>query len=157
MSELTQIRPVGGIASVEISPAHNVSQVEIHSTNSRRRELILRDNSLLKELPLIERGSTYAAEADARNGIISVCHKLTLVVEHSELENIVSLAANGIIAIATTRAGERLLIGWSDKFGIKQPLRLCSVEFSTGTKPLNRPLATIVFECLDTSLNPIEL
>ncbi len=127
-------KPVGGVAAVVIVP---------------------RDGSPRPAAPLVEERSSYEEELVSDDGILRVHHTLTLVVPREAAAAMLPLAAgmaaDGVTALVTTAAGERLTVGWSERFGFEQPLRLRSFRLATGTRPADGNAATLRFESDDTT------
>ena len=70
-------------------------------------------------------------------------HTLTLVVGREAFRKAFTPAlrraaeTEGLIALVTMASGERLLAGWSARFGTSQPLRPDSFAMESGIKPLD--------------------
>ena len=56
----------------------------------------------------------------------------------------------GLIALVTMASGERLLAGWSARFGTSQPLRPGSFAMESGIKPLDGTPAVLTLASEDT-------
>lgn len=127
-------KPVGGITAVAIVPL---------------------DGSPQPSIPLIEERSSYTEEIVSDDGILRVHHMLTLVVPHEAAAAMLPLAAGmtagGVTALVATAAGEQLTVGWSERFGFEQPLRLRSFSLETGKRPADGNAATLRYESDDTT------
>ena len=89
------------------------------------------------------------------DGILRVHHTLTLVVPREAAAALLPLAAGmaaaGVTAVVRTAAGEELTVGWSERFGFEQPLRLRSLLLGSGTHAADGNAATLRFESDDTT------
>lgn len=130
----TQRKPAGGVTAAELVP---------------------RDGSPQPEVALVEERSSYAEEYVSDGGIVRVHHTLTLVVSRETAAGLAplaeGLAREGATALVTTAAGERLTVGWSERFGTEQPLRLRSFVLGTGERPAEGNAAVLRFESDDTT------
>jgi hypothetical protein len=85
---------------------------------------------------------------------VGTCHRLvrhTLSMEFAAtddarqaLAELASVADGGLVAIVTTGSGERLLVGYSRRFGNRFPLRVESHTHTSGVTPAEHPTYTIV-------------
>jgi hypothetical protein len=66
------------------------------------------------------------------------------------VEELASTSTRGLIALVTTRDNERLLVGYSPKFGTEQPLRLTRATGSTAQAYWEIPTETIHFVSEDS-------
>jgi hypothetical protein len=60
------------------------------------------------------------------------------------LSELASVAEGGLVAIVTTGSGEKLLVGYSHRFGGRFPLRIESHHSASGVIPADSPTQTIV-------------
>ena len=108
-------------------------------------------------LPLAEWRSEYEERVDSRNGTPYVEHLLRVVVpaeyahDHLDAGLLRRWALSGTAAVIGTESGERLLVGWSERMGSEQPLRLTAVEHLTGPSPRTIPATVLTFRCADAS------
>ncbi len=127
-------RPAGGVAAVELLPCDGAPQPAIE---------------------LVEGRSSYTEECLCDGGAVRVRHTLTLVVPRTTAAALVplaeGLALSGATAVVTTGAGERLTVGWSERFGREQPLRLRSFVLATGERASAGNAAVLRFESEDRS------
>lgn len=126
-------KPVGGITAVTLALLSGV----------------------LQSITLVEERSSYIEEVISDDGILRVHHTLTLVVPRSEVASLLqiapALAAEGVTGSVTTSAGERLIVGWSNRFILEQPLRLTSFVIGSGARHADGNEATLRFESDDTT------
>ena len=121
-----------------------------------RAEAIFRDATQLTALPLAEQRSSYAERLDTDAGPQRVRHTLTLVVGRETFRKAFTPAlrraaeTEGLIALVTMASGERLLAGWSARFGTSQPLRPDSFAMESGIKPLDGTPAVLTLTSEDT-------
>ena len=146
MSDGKRLKPVGGIVSVAVVPAGTAA---VGSAEAAAAAAV--------GVPLVEGCSSYDEKTDSHDGIIRIEHRLTIAVppeyarEHIDERTLRLWAAVGTAAVVTTEAGERLLAGWSERFGGEQPLRLVGMESSTGKTPHSTPAVVLTFRSIDTS------
>ena len=139
-------KPVGGIAAAAVVPAGAAalgSAAEVAAA--------------AVAVPLVEGRSSYDETTDSRDGTVRVEHLLTLAVpadfarRHLGEELCRRWATEGTAAVVVTEAGERLVAGWSERFGGEQPLRLATLELSTDKSPRAVPVALLTLRSVDTS------
>lgn len=121
MADSTPRKPAGGVAAVTVTPAGNLLRAAVAADG--RAEAIFRDATQLTALPLAEQRSSYAERLDTDAGPQRVRHTLTLVVNREAFRKAFTPAlrraaeTEGLIALVTMASGERLLAGWSARFG----------------------------------------
>ena len=141
MADSTPRKPAGGVAAVTVTPAGNLLRAAVAADG--RAEAIFRDATQLTALPLAEQRSSYAERLDTDAGPQRMRHTLTLVVGRETFRKAFTPAlrraaeTEGLIALVTMASGERLLAGWSARFGTSQPLRPDSFAMESGIKPLD--------------------
>ena len=146
MADSTPRKPAGGVAAVTVTPAGNLLRAAVAADG--RAEAIFRDATQLTALPLAEQRSSYAERL--------VRHTLTLVVNREAFRKAFTPAlrraaeTEGLIALVTMASGERLLAGWSARFGTSQPLRPDSFAMESGIKPLDGTPAVLTLTSEDT-------
>ena len=154
MAASTPRKPAGGVAAVTVTPAGNLLRAALGADG--RAEAVFRDGTLLTRLPLAEQRSSYAERLDTDAGPQRVRHTLTLVVGREAFRKAFTLAlrraaeTEGLIALVTMASGERLLAGWSARFGTSQPLRPGSFAMESGIKPLDGTPAVLTLASEDT-------
>ena len=150
MADSTPRKPAGGVAAVTVTPAGNLLRAAVAADG--RAEAIFRDATQLTALPLAEQRSSYAERLDTDAGPQRVRHTLTLVVGRKAFTPALRRAAEteGLIALVTMASGERLLAGWSARFGTSQPLRPDSFAMESGIKPLDGTPAVLTLTSEDT-------
>lgn len=140
------IKPVGGLKRVAVVPAGTTvadSPQEIASQ--------------VVALPLMEDGSVYEEILQSEDGVLIVCHRLTLtlardVAQREVTERVaVAWSREGTAALVETLSGERLIVGWSERWQHEQPLRLVKMESTTALSPAEIPTARLIFESYDDS------
>ena len=147
MADSTPRKPAGGVAAVTVTPAGNLLRAAVAADG--RAEAIFRDATQLTALPLAEQRSSYAGPQRMR-------HTLTLVVGRETFRKAFTPAlrraaeTEGLIALVTMASGERLLAGWSARFGTSQPLRPDSFAMESGIKPLDGTPAVLTLTSEDT-------
>jgi len=150
MSQPTKF--IGGVAEVMITP---ISNVILSSSDITNEEALFRDSSLIETIDILEDRSSYSEEEIVKDGISSVKHSLKIVLRRevglSLRSQLDTRYINGVVAILTTHAKERLLVGFTPKFGEEQPLRVIGSGFETGLSPKDYPLFSVTLQCEDTS------
>ena len=151
MADSTPRKPAGGVAAVTVTPAGNLLRAAVAADG--RAEAIFRDATQLTALPLAEQRSSYAERLDTDAGPQRMRHTLTLVVGRETFRKAFTPAlrraaeTEGLIALVTMASGERLLAGWSARFGTSQPLR---PAMESGIKPLDGTPAVLTLTSEDT-------
>lgn len=139
------IKPVGGIESVAVVPAG------IAAAGSPAGIAVQ-----AVELPLVEDASYYEERTEWREGIPCTEHLLSVTLPRDAAQRIFTpravewWSAVGTAAVVRTASGERLTVGWSERFGGEQPLRLVSLVTTTARSPREVPTATALFRSFDT-------
>lgn len=86
-----------------------------------------------------------------------VRHTLILASDPEEVrsaigeESFARLAAQGVVARIETSSGAVLLAGWTETFGVEQPLRLREARYNSESRPAARPVLTLTLVGEDTS------
>lgn len=147
-------KPAGGVVAVTLSPAGNLLRAEASGGGV---EVTFRDERRLVVLPLAEERSSYGEEADTQAGPMRIKHLLTLAVNRElasecfSAELLQTAATEGLLAIVTMASGERLLAGWSAKFGTSQSLRTGTVRMASGQKALDGTWTYLTLGSEDTA------
>lgn len=147
-------KPAGGLCAVTLTPATNLRGVSAAADGSV--EVNFGDDALLVHLPLAEQRSSYTETLDTQAATARVRHTLTPVVDREAAREYFTPAfvrvatTEGVVAVVSAASGERLLVGWSARFGAEQPLRLAAIENASGTEPLDGTPVTLAFESEDT-------
>lgn len=147
-------KPAGGVTAVTITPAGNLLRTVV--TADGRIEAVFRDATQLTGLPLAEQRSSYAELSDTDAGPLRVRHTLTLVMDRETARTLFTPAfrrtaqTEGLAALVTMASGERLLAGWSARFGTAHPLRPGSFGMESGTEPLDGTAAVLTLTSEDT-------
>ena len=146
MAHVQHLKPAGGILRVAVVPAGTTA-------GGSPQEIA----AAAVELPLVEGLSSYDEITRVHDGIASVEHLLTIAVPAgcagASLDPRTQRlwASAGTAAVIDTVSGERIVAGWSERFGSEQPLRLTGIELSTGKTPGVTPAAILTFRSVDTS------
>lgn len=148
-------KPAGGVAGVSLYRKSDIEAVRV--TGGRCAGIDLRTGAAPLTPLLVEDRSSYTEESVGEEGLPATRHALTAVfywyTEREELagEILEELATDGAVACVDLHNGERLLVGWSERLGFEQPLRLVKYRFLTGTKPADRPLLELHLESCDAA------
>lgn len=146
MAAQRKIKPVGGIESVAVVPAGTAAAGSPQEIAAQA-----------EELPLVEDASYYEERTEWLDGIPRTEHRLSVTLPRDEAQRIFTpqavewWATAGTAAVVRTASGERLVVGWSERFGGEQPLRLVSIASTTARSPREVPTATALFRSFDTS------
>lgn len=138
-------KPVGGIAHVELFAVHGLGGVE---------DMVPGQGV---EVSLMDDGSHYDEVTEAQGLPVSVVHTLTLCSDRNltaawrDAEFLMHAAAEGVAARIRLRTGEELLVGWSQRFGFEQALRLRSLTFHSGSRPQEQPKVVLTLSSRDTT------
>ena len=122
-------KPKGGVVAAELYPAG-----ELHSL-----EGLTAGTGIGVEL--VDDGSKYEELFVAKEGLVSVEHTLTLcaarnkATEWLDADFLQRCAVEGVVARVEMATGEELWIGWSEKFGTEQALRLKQMQYMSGSEP----------------------
>lgn len=144
MTENLTYKPIGGVAEAELWVVGGLTSVEE-----------LRDGTGLR-VDLADDGSLYEESIETEGRPVSVRHTLTLCSDPNRARAwfdsrlLDHAAIEGLAARITLATGERLTLGWSERFGFEQALRLRSLHFSSGAKPNASPTVKLVLEARDT-------
>ena len=145
-------KPAGGIVSVElIAAADFTGAVYNHAgacftsaeTSGPFAAYVFREDR-----------AAYTEEASGNDGQPLVKH--TLKVEFpagpetdGAVAGLSAAASGGFVAIVTTGTGQRLLAGYSVRFGTQYPLRPVKVSSASGSCPSDFPSVTVTLESTD--------
>ena len=108
------------------------------------------------EVSLMDDGSHYDEQTQASGLPVSVEHTLTLCSDRwlaaawFDKEFMQRAAADGVAARITMATGEEIVVGWSERFGFEQPLRLKTLTFCSGSKPNDSPRVVLTLSSRDT-------
>ena len=112
--------------------------------------------SAARPVPVVEERSSYEEVSAVVDGAVCIEHRLVLAVpadyaaECLTAELLRHWAVEGTAAAVDTESGERIVVGWSERFGCEQPLRLVSAEFSSGNSTRQTPAAILTLRSFDT-------
>jgi hypothetical protein len=59
----------------------------------------------------------------------------------------------GFVARVTLASGERIVAGWSPRFGVLYPLRLVAAEIASGRTPADEPTIALKLESTDGTIS----
>ena len=144
MTENEFYKPVGGILSAELFYVGDLES-ELDMVEGRG-----------VEVELIDYKSSYEELMSADNGLVSVQHTLTLCSDRNlahewfDEQWLARLASEGVAARVTLSTGEQIVLGYSERFGFEQALRLQSLKFFSGKSPNESPRVQLVLRSHDT-------
>ena len=145
MTEKRSFKPVGGVAHAELFAVGGIDSVED----------MVQGKGITVEL--LDQGSHYDEEASADNLPVSVQHTLTLCAWSDrgaawlDADFLARAAADGVVARVGLRSGESMVVGWSQRFGLEQPLRLRSMAFHSGSRLSDSPHVVLTLTSHDTA------
>lgn len=144
MTEKRLFKPVGGVAHAELFAVGGLTSAE-DLEQGRGLAVDLTDD-----------GSHYHEEASADNLPVSVQHSLTLcstrwqATEWFDADFLAHASADGVVARIGLCSGESIVVGWSQRFGFEQPLRLRSLHFNSGSHANDSPRVELTLTSCDT-------
>jgi hypothetical protein len=145
-------KPVGGVVAVEVVSASDFTDAVWDTTAGCFVSVNL--SAPLARYVFREDGCTYTETSEGtRLGLVrhSLAMEFTATQEAQQaLSELKTASRNGLIAIVTMGIGERLLVGYSPRFGSNFPLRIASDTYSSGITPADYPTRTIVLVSEDT-------
>lgn len=144
MTGNTRYKPVGGVAHVELFAVQGFARVED----------MVQGAGLT--IALMDDGSHYDEHISSDHLPVSVQHTLTLCAPRSQAsawfdsDFLAHASAEGVVARIALCSGEKMMIGWSPKFGFEQALRLRSLQFHSGDRPQQTPTVELTLCSCDT-------
>ncbi|MBO5875046.1 MAG: hypothetical protein J6Q20_00805 [Alistipes sp.] len=150
-------KPVGGVRSVRLCAAENVDYVEFAEDANGYKLLTFFDREQIMECSLLEDASWLEESFAFEDGVVAVQHTLTLVAERNdaaawiEPEFYREAMDMGLCAEVELNDGRRLLVGYSERFGSQQPLRIKEIISSSGSRLVDSPRIKMTLESYDTS------
>ncbi len=148
-------KPVGGVAGVSLYRKSDIEAVWV--ADGLCAGIDLRTGAAPLTVPLAEDRSSYTEESVGEEALPATRHTLTIVCpRHAGREMFAGpileqLSADGAVACVELCNGERLIVGWTERLGLEQPLRLKRFRFLTGPKPVDAPLLELHLECVDAA------
>lgn len=147
-------KSVGGVARIVLHFATAVRPIDWEA-GSQAVKVAFDDTGI--PLTLKEYASTLDEQLSVEQGLVAVRHTLTAVMRRRDAllwldaEQLRRLAEQGTIAEVVLMDGRRLLVGWSERFGACQPLKLASMVSHSGKAPDDEPTVTMVLNTTDTA------
>ncbi len=148
-------KPIGGVVGVSLYRKSDVMAVRVADGLCTGIDLCAGAAPLA--VPIAEDRSSYTEESVGDEGLPATRHTLTIVCHRYPgrvmfagplLEQ---LATDGALACVELSNGERLLVGWTERLGFEQPLRLKRFRILTGPKPVDVPLLELHLESIDAA------
>lgn len=143
MSENKSFKPIGGIVAAELFPVADLLSID---------DLVQGEGL---SVGLADYASHYEENFFSDNCQVSVEHTLTLVADRADAAGWVDAeflrraSAEGVVAKVWLASGEELVVGWCERLGFEQALRLRSLKCATGSRPKHRPHIELVLACRD--------
>lgn len=150
--ERTDVKPAGGIVSVELLPASALTGA---GYDPKTGCLAAPQTAAPFARYAFREGSASYREESSPNGHGLVRHTLTMEFHESPavrkaVEQLTRMSPEGFAAVITTAAGQRILAGYSVRFGNRFPLRLAAAASDSGKRPADIPVRTVVLAAEDT-------
>lgn len=150
-------KPVGGVRSVNLCAADNIAVAGFVDNATVCNQLEFVDDNAVMECMLLEDCSSFEERFSFDDGVVAVQHTLTLTADRNlaeawlepEFRN--ESVAKGLCAIATLNDGRTMLVGYSERFGASQPLRISEIAVLSGCKLSDVPKITMILDSFDTS------
>ena len=137
-------KPIGGVSRAELFVVGDSFSVES----------VVEGGGI--EVELIDDGSSYEELFISTDGLVSVQHTLTLTARRGVADEWLDkrflelCAAQGVVARVLLSSGESLTVGWSERFGVEQALRLEQMHLQSGSKPTDEPRICLKLKAVDT-------
>ena len=144
MTENLAYKPVGGLLRAELFALEGLSSAEDMVSGAG------------VEVSLMDDGSSYEELHSAEGLPVSVQHTLTLCSDRNQAHEwfdeqwLARLASEGVAARVTLSTREQIVLGYSERFGFEQALRLQTLKFLSGKSPNDSPRVQLVLRSLDT-------
>jgi hypothetical protein len=144
MTELKNSKPIGGVVRAVLYAVGELSSRE----DIAQREGI--------EVELVDDGSSYEEAFRSAEGLVSVEHTLTLCSQRKDASPwldtrfVERAAVEGVVAEIVLASGESVVVGWSERFGFEQALRIKEILFLSGKRPTDLPRVVLTLCSKDT-------
>lgn len=128
----------GGLRSISLIESDDMLNAVYDREKSIYSQIVLKEECGLKTYEFREGEAFFSEETETVDGTIRVRHEITFSLERPDkdsanaMDEIINASANGIIAVVTTNNGVSFLVGYSEKFGTEQPLRIKNSHMTTG-------------------------
>ncbi len=148
-------KPIGGVTGVSLYRKSDIEAVRV--AEGLCTGLDLGTGAAPLAVPLAEDRSSYTEESVGEEALPATRHTLVIVCPRYAGREIFAgpileeLSTDGAVACVELNNGERLVVGWSERLGFEQPLRLKKFRFLTGQKPADAPLLELHLECVDAA------
>lgn len=142
---------------MKLYAAENIANVRFEQNATKFNRVQFLDAEAFMACQLHEDSSSYQEEFTFKDGLVAVNHKLSLTADRNlaevwlDTEFQRELLEKGVCAFVTLNDGRQLLVGYSERFGSQQPLRLSKVTLWSGRKLSDAPTLTLELESFDTS------
>ncbi len=152
------VKPAGGIVSVELVAAAAFKGAEYDPESGCFTSV--ETSEPFAAYVFREDCAAYTEEASGAAGQPLVKHVLKMEFPggpetDKAVGELSALDATGFAAIVTTGEGQRLLAGYSRRFGTQYPLRLAKVSSGSGSHPSDFPSVTVMLESTDTEYSKL--
>ncbi len=155
-SERAGVRPRGGVAGVSLVPAGSFAGAVGNSSGDGFVSFEASEDTV--EYVFREDRAHYSETLSGEDLQPLVRH--TLVMEFPAgraacraTTELVERSGEGFVAIVTMASGERVVAGWSVRFGAGYPLRVAKVLRDQGSVPADFPVITLTLESVDADFS----
>ncbi len=145
----------GGIRSIALTSVSDITGVETNNASGICTGISFVENGGFGTYEFMEGEASYTEEISIADGVTEVKHEIQFAIERPDNESaktiseLLKTSREGIVAIVTTNSNVSFLVGYSDKFGTEQPLRLEKAKMSTGSNPANNTTEIITLVSRD--------
>lgn len=145
----------GGIRSIALAAAGNIAGAEIDNASGICTGIHFNESSGFGLYDFMEGEAYFTEELSVTDGVAKVKHEIAFTLERPDngsanaVKKLLETSKEGIVAVVTTNSNVSFLVGYSDKFGTEQPLRLEKAEMSTGANPANNTTEIITLVSRD--------
>lgn len=145
----------GGIRSVALVGADAVAGVERDPATGGYTAITLAEGAAFALYRFREDQAEYTETVSTDEGPVLVEHALEMMLERMDGASARAVqelcGAGGVVALVTTNSGVTLLVGYSDRFGARYPLRLNRSSGESGRRPTDDTAERVVLRSADTA------
>lgn len=147
----------GGIRTIEIIEASDLSSLTYDDEQGVFTDMAINQGSSFATYAFLEDGAQYQESVTLRDGVLVVEHQLSFSLgridsaSNASVDALVAASYNGVVAVVTTNAGEKFVVGYSLEFGTERPLRVKSAQADSAAKLSDGMKQEIVLSCYDVA------
>lgn len=156
--EPAYIKRSGGLDSLLLVGARDILSASYDRESDSFASVVLRPGSAMARYCFREDEACYVESVSRKRGALLVSHEISFKlagVDKDTRRAVTELMeeSSGIVAVAYTNSGERLLIGYSREFGTERALKPAEGGVSTGEKFSDYPTSSVILVSNDTALS----